>query len=246
MTVDPVIVIPVYNHGDAVSEVVDSVSEYNMPGVLVNDGSNARTRDVLNRIDDRHELFEVIHREENGGKGRAVTRGLEYAKDNGYTHAIQIDADRQHDSSDIPEFLQVAENHPEALVLGAPEFDEDVPLKRLYGRQISRFWVWLLTLSFDIEDPLCGYRCYPVEKSLDVIQSVGPGVRMEFDPEIAVRMHWQGTPVKSVRTSVRYFEDGLSNFRLFQDNVMISWMFCRLFFRMLVRVPWIISNRFRV
>jgi len=54
---------------------------------------------------------------------------------------------------------------------------------------------------------------------------------MDFDPEVAVRLAWAGLPVINVPTKVRYVsreEGGVSHFRVFKDNVLISWMHTRL------------------
>jgi predicted LPLAT superfamily acyltransferase len=62
---------------------------------------------------------------------------------------------------------------------------------------------------------------------------------MDFDPEIAVRMVWAGAPVVNLPTRVRYLgpsEGGVSHFRLFRDNALISWMHTRLVFLAMLRL----------
>jgi hypothetical protein len=66
---------------------------------------------------------------------------------------------------------------------------------------------------------------------------------MEFDIEITVRLFWSGVPVRSMPTRVRYPSDGVSHFRLFRDNVLISAMHTRLFFGMLRRLPRLLARR---
>ena len=56
----------------------------------------------------------MIRRERNGGKGAAVKTGLRAARELGFTHALQIDADGQHDAADIPKFLARAAEQPAA------------------------------------------------------------------------------------------------------------------------------------
>ena len=69
------------------------------------------------------------------------------------------------------------------------------------------------------------------------------GQHMEFDVEILVRLHWQGVPVRSVRTAVHYPDGGLSNFDVLWDNVRISWTHTKLVFGMLARLPRILWRR---
>ena len=80
-------------------------------------------------------LYEVIT------KGAAVMRGMREALAAGFTHALQIDADGQHDTADVPRFLELSAVHPQAVVCGQPIYDASVPKGRLYGRYITHFWV---------------------------------------------------------------------------------------------------------
>ncbi|MFP3747745.1 glycosyltransferase family 2 protein, partial [Achromobacter sp. SIMBA_011] len=86
-----------------------------------------------------------------------------------YTHALQIDADGQHDAADVPRFLAAAAAHPRAVVLGQPVYDESVPKARLYGRYLTHVWVWIETLSFTIRDSMCGFRLYPLDLACALI-----------------------------------------------------------------------------
>ena len=87
-----------------------------------------------------------------------------------------------------------------------------------------------------IQDPLCGFRVYPLEATLGVL----PGADfMDFDPELAVRLVWAGVPVINLATRVRYLgadEGGVSNFHMVRDNVRISWMHTRLVCIAIIRV----------
>jgi hypothetical protein len=143
-------------------------------------------------------------------------------------HAITLDADGQHDPADVPKFLDAARRQPEALVLGRPIFGPDSPRARRYGRRLSQAFVWAVTGSFAIEDPLCGFRCFPLRRTVPLLDAVSLGDRMEFDPEIVVRLAWDGVPIVNVPTRVRYFTGGLSNFRIVRDNALIVRAYARL------------------
>lgn len=65
---------------------------------------------------------------------------------------------------------------------------------------------------------------------------------MDFDTELMVRLYWRGVPVHHVPTEVTYPENNTSNFRMWKDNVLISWMHTRLFFGMLARLPGFIAR----
>ena len=124
-------------------------------------------------------------------------------------------------------------------MLGAPVFDDTVPKSRLKARQITIFWTNLETGGKVIEDPMCGFRVYPLKAALAAGAS---GDRMDFDPEIAVRMVWDRVPVVNLPTKVRYLsaeEGGVSHFKMFRDNALISWMHTRLVAAGMVR--WVLG-----
>jgi glycosyltransferase involved in cell wall biosynthesis len=231
----PVVVIPVYNHEHAIGTVVEKVRAQGLPVILVDDGSKESCAAVLDSLAKPPEIV-VFKRTQNGGKGAAVMSGLEEASRLGYSHAVQIDADGQHNLVDLPKFLELANANPDALITGQPVYDASVPKGRLYGRYLTHIWVWINTLSLAINDSMCGFRVYPLPRTLAaIVPSIGK--RMDFDPEIAVRLVWAGAKVINIPTHVTYPLDGVSHFDVLWDNVRISGMHTRLFFGMLIRLP---------
>jgi glycosyltransferase involved in cell wall biosynthesis len=220
----PCALIPTYDNPDTVRDVVERVRRH-LPVIVVDDGSAGPGRAAVEQLG-RDGLASVHHREQNGGKGAAVTTGFELARAQGYTHALQVDADGQHTLEDIPRFLEAAASNPEALVLGAPIYDETAPKSRLIGRQITRFWTNIETYGRVIDDPMCGFRVYPVGPACEVAPRCGK--RMDFDIEVAVRLVWAGLPVINLPTKVRYDIQGVSHFHMVHDNLLISWMHSKL------------------
>lgn len=120
-----------------------------------------------------------------------------------------------------------------------------MPKGRLYARYLTHVWVWINSLSLQIPDSMCGFRVYPLPPVLALIDSVKLGKRMDFDPEVLVRLAWRNQPMRWLPTKVHYPTDGLSHFRLLHDNALISSMHTRLFFGMLLRAPQILWRRWR-
>ena len=239
------VIIPVYNHGEALVGTVERLSVYNLPMILIDDGSDAQTKATISEIISQHDL-ELITLPKNLGKGAAVEAGLRAAWERGNTHAVQVDADGQHDLSDLETLLEEARAHPDALVSGAPQFDETVPRSRLYGRYITRFWVWVETLSLSVPDAMCGFRVYPLEPCIRLIDGRRLGRRMDFDIEIVVRLYWRGVPFLPIPTRVSYPEAGISHFHLWRDNWLITRKHTQLVFGMLLRLPILISRKLGV
>ena len=225
----PIVVIPTYNHHKELPSMIQKIQSHISDILIVNDGSDECIGKILSEIAEQTDV-KLLSLKKNGGKGSAVKAGIRYAYKNGYSHCIQIDADGQHDISDLPHILNLASKEPQRLILGNPVFDlNTAPKSRILGRKITNFWIAVETMSLDIKDGLCGYRCYPVASTMDIISKVKTGDRMDFDPEILVRLKWQGVQTRSFDTRVNYGDNEPSNFDVVADNIRISWLFMRLF-----------------
>ena len=228
--------IPTYDNPDTIGRVVAKTRRWLPDVIVIDDGSAERGRRAVAELATMPGV-RVMRRDENGGKGAAVKEGFRFARDLGFTHALQIDGDDQHRAEDIPRFLEATRQQPDALVIGEPIFDATAPRSRLIGRRITRFWAHVETFGRRVvHDPLFGFRVYPLDQA---IVAAPRGDAMDFDPEIAVRMAWNKVPVVNLPTRVRYLdsdEGGVSHFRLLRDNVLISWMHTRLVFGMIARL----------
>ncbi len=242
----PCVLIPVYNHEHAVPAVVENIIIHGIPCILVDDGSSRDCADILDSLAEKFpDNIHLLRHKDNQGKGEAVMTGIRYAEKCGFTHALQIDADGQHDTRDIPLFISLARQFPDAIINGCPVYDGSVPTIRYFCRYITHVWVWINTLSFKIKDSMCGFRLYPVSKVMLLSKKHHFGSRMTFDTDIIVRLFWEGLDVVNVPTKVSYPIDGVSHFRGFRDNVQICFMHARLFFGMLLRFPRLIGYWWR-
>lgn len=228
MSFRPCILIPTYNNPQTISGVVREARKVLPDVLIVDDGGNDEAKAVLQAIADEG-LAVVHHRPKNGGKGAAVKTGFARAAEAGFTHALQIDGDGQHDLRALPAFLEAGEAQPHALIIAYPAYDESVPKHRLIARRFTNLWVDLeVGGSGIVKDAMVGVRLYP----LAVVQQLGVrGDRMDFDVEIAVRYAWTGLGVVNLPVPVRYLdadEGGVSHFRPFEDNVRFSFMHARL------------------
>jgi len=238
MSFRPCAVIPVYDHHTALPRLTAALQGIGLPVILVDDGSDAVTKAMLAALSG----VEVLTLARNSGKGAAVLAGIALASERGYSHALQVDADGQHDISDAGALLKLAEEHPHHLVSGCPQYDASVPKVRFYGRYLTHTLVWLSTLSFTLIDSMCGFRVYPVAETLALAKRVRIGTRMDFDTDIMVRLYWDGTECLFLPTKVRYPEDGLSHYRMVKDNLRMIWLHLRLDAGMLLRAPSLIRR----
>ncbi|MEX2240934.1 MAG: glycosyltransferase family 2 protein [Burkholderiales bacterium] len=242
------VVIPSYNPGPRVYDTVRAARAEWSPVWVVVDGSDDGTRAGLERLARDDAGLRVLALAANRGKGAAVLHALHQAAAEGYSHVLTMDADGQHPAASIPEFMQASARAPEAMVLGVPQFDASAPALRVKGRRISNWWANLETLWCGIHDSLFGFRVYPVRALLEVMQAQRWMRRFDFDPEAAVRLAWRGVPPLNLRAPVRYLrpeEGGVSHFRYWRDNALLSWMHLRLMLGFLGRLPLLVARLLR-
>lgn len=240
---NPCAVVPVYNHGKTAGPVAAELVAAGLPVILVDDGSGEETKRLLAEAA-RGIAGVTLHTlPANLGKGGAVAHGLERAFEAGFSHALQVDADGQHDLGEVLHFLGEARARPELLIAGRPVYDASVPTARLVGRRITNFFVAVETLSRDIPDAMCGFRVYPLAATHRLLVRRRLSRRMEFDIEVLVRLHWQGLRMRFMPVKVVYPEGGISNFRVVKDNIAISGIHTLLCLGMLVRLPYLLWRR---
>jgi glycosyltransferase involved in cell wall biosynthesis len=242
------VLIPSYNPGPKVmSTVRDALAEWTPVWVVV-DGSTDESAQRLVEMAAAQPGLRVLVRPENRGKGGAVLFGLRAAHAQGFTHALTMDSDGQHPADRIRAFMQLSLEQPHAMVLGAPIFDASAPALRVQGRKISNWWTNVETLWAGIEDSLYGFRVYPIEALIAVMQRQPWMRRFDFDAEAVVRLCWRGVRPLNLPAPVRYFhpdEGGISHFNYWRDNALLTWMHLRLFIEFIVRLPLLVARRCR-
>lgn len=212
-----VVVIPTYNNAATVGNVITEVLGYDLPVIVVNDGSTDTTAEILNQFT----RIQIISYPKNKGKGYALNQGLQAAESAGYRYAITLDSDGQHFAHDIPVFLEAIEEHPDSLLIGARNLASDnMPGKNTFANKFSNFWFRLET-GLKLADTQSGYRLYPLQKLKGIHLFTR---KYEFELEIIVRAAWRNIRVANVPIEVYYppREERISHFRPFQDFTRIS------------------------
>ncbi|WP_020167554.1 MULTISPECIES: glycosyltransferase family 2 protein [Methylotenera] len=241
-----IVLIPSYNPGEKVVETVHAARQYWNPVWVVIDGSTDGSEVILQNMAEKDAGLHVIHLLENKGKGAAVLHGLDLAVASGYQYVLTMDSDGQHPADLIPSFMAESIKQPNAMILGKPIFDANAPNIRVQGRKLSNWWANVVTLWAGIGDSLFGFRIYPIEP-LRRVMRFQPWMRhFDFDPEAAIRLSWRGVKVVNLPAPVRYFsinEGGVSHFRYLRDNLLLTWMYTRLFIGFVLRLPMLLTRR---
>lgn len=225
------IVIPTFNNRKTLKTVVQKALSTGLPVLVVNDGSTDGALDTIAK-----EPVQIVNFSENRGKGEAIVAGAKWAAEHDYSHLITIDADGQHDASEVPGFLKKIEEHPMAIIIGKRNFENtDVPGSSRFGRWWSNLWI-RITTGHSIGDSQSGYRAYPVEAITKVPCS---GSRYNFEVEIIVKGAWAGLEIIDHPVSVNYSEETkkASHFDPFWDNFRISTTYTKLVIRNFIPLP---------
>ncbi len=232
------VILPSYNTGARLREVVAEALRHWQPVWVVVDGSTDGSDRVMVALAENEPQLKVFTLPCNRGKGAVVLAGAQAARERGFTHALVMDADGQHPAESIEKFMEVSRLRPDAMVLGRLIFPANIPTERLYGRKLSVGLVRFELLGAGIADPLFGFRIYPLVSLLAVFDSCRGGRHYDFDTEAAVRLGWAGVRPVNVDAPVRYFsraEGGVSHFHYLRDNATLVWMHTRLITELLLR-----------
>ena len=209
------VIIPAHNAEKSIGEVIDRTREYLDQIIVVNDGSTDRTGEAA-----CGRGVELISIPSNRGKGYALRMGFAQALRNGSRDILTLDADGQHEPSDIPHFLQAREKDPGAILIGSRMAEADrFPRQRYYSNRAAAFFI-SKALGQRLEDTQCGFRLYPAE----VIRSIRLTTsHFQTETEVLLRAVRRGIRLGSVPIKNIYLNGNApqSNFRPVVDTFYI-------------------------
>ena len=229
MTHKPFVLLPTFNSGARLAQtLLEAHTEWRDVWVVVDgsaDGSDTEAEALA------LEGVRFLRLAQNSGKGAAVLAALRAAHAEGFTHVLVMDADGQHPAAMIRPFFEISKNNLAAFVCGVPIFGPDAPLERVLGRMAGNFFATLETLGVGAEDSLFGFRLYPVEPALEVLEKTKWARRFDFDTVLSVRLTWAGVPCINVAVPVFYpprSQGGVSHFCYLRDNLLLAAAHIRL------------------
>lgn len=211
-------VMPTYNNGGTLRDVVERVLAFCPDLIVVNDGCTDGSTELLAAFGER---ITVVDYGRNRGKGYALKQGLRKARAMGFDYALTIDSDGQHFPEDIPLFVKALEEHPGALIVGSRNLNqENMPGKNTFANKFSNFWFKIQTFV-SLPDTQTGYRLYPLNDlpCLALLTS-----RYEAELELLVGAAWRGVDLIPIKINVFYpkAEERVTHFRPFWDFFRIS------------------------
>lgn len=148
-----VAVIPAYNEGPAIAEVIRGALKEVDEVIVVDDCSSDDTSRVA-----REAGAQVLRHALQRGAGRATATGLQAALRMGADFIVTLDADGQHLTEEIPVVLQPLKEGRADMTLGCRTVDRaSMPAHRRFGNELANIWTWLL-FGVRVSDSQSGYR----------------------------------------------------------------------------------------
>jgi len=240
------VLLPSYNSGpQLIRTVIDVCKEWSSVWVVIDASTDGSDRDLESLAFDGLRLLRL---DKNSGKGSAVLHALRLANQEGYTHALVMDADGQHSAEMIRPFIELARDNPDTFLCGVPVFGPDAPIERVKGRCVGNFFATVETLGIGAADSLFGFRLYPVQATLDILEHTSWARRFDFDTVVAVRLCWSGRQCLNIRVPVRYpprTEGGISHFKYLRDNLLLVAAHTRLLLELPEHIPELLRRRYR-
>jgi len=214
-----VIIIPSYNSNRSLGQLIEIINrDYDRDIIVVDDGSEEIFVCEYSNVN-------VIRNKENKGKGFSLRRGFEIAKEKGYTHAITLDADLQHNPIEIDEFINIPEDVD--FVLGYRDRDSSMPIHRKFSNQVTTSIISRLSRE-NILDSQCGFRRY----NLNLVNSVSYREDgFQFESEVLIKCISKGSSLEQIKIETIYDKNNKSYIRHVSDTLK----FIRLILRSLVR-----------
>lgn len=231
-----VVVAPTFDNAATLRAVLDGVAARGLPIIVTNDGSRDDTAAILGRWLDGTPGRWVVTHDVNRGKAAALRSGFARAAELGFTHALTIDTDGQHDPADVEALVRLSVADPRAIVVGSRPVDPACyPTRSRVGRWCSNVLVWFIG-GVRVGDSQCGLRVYP----LDVVRTLGAHTsRYAFETEVLARAGWANVPV--AQTTIRCIYElpsgRVTHFRPWRDSLSAAWMHTRLIARSLYFWP---------
>ena len=190
----PFILIPAYHAEQTIGTVITRLkARCDLSILVIDDGSPDRTSECA-----RQAGADVITLSKNQGKGNAIRTGMLRGQELGYTHAICIDADGQHDESEIDLFMR----HPQQtdIVIGRRTFASPMPFHRRLSNTLTS-QVLSIATGLVLPDSQSGYRRYrlAVVCKWPLVSS-----RFDFETEVLFAAGQYGGSVGSVPASTHY------------------------------------------
>ncbi len=146
------VIIPAYNEGSRIEDVIIKTRQYAENIIVVDDGSSDDTFQKAQK-----QGVTVLRHLVNLGKGAALKTGCDYAYKMGAENFVVLDSDGQHDPQEIPKFLSALQEHD--IVFGYRQQSPTMPFVLKFGNWFINKTLAVL-FHIALHDSQSGYRTF--------------------------------------------------------------------------------------
>lgn len=211
------LLIPAYNEEKYIEGVIENSSKYEMDIIILDDGSIDSTASIVESLISAYSPYlKLIRHSKNLGKGQALITGFDYIKENNYSGVITLDADGQHDTKEIINFLEVIKKEDPDLIIGDRLGNtEGMPFIRL-ATNVFTSWIISKIAGKKVSDVQSGYR-YLKTTALKKIKLKTKN--FDTEPEIILRAGWHDMKILNVPIKTIYHDDFVSYVNPAKDTI---------------------------
>jgi len=204
------VIIPAYNESENIKNTVQTLMEKapQFDYVVVNDHSKD---DTLKILQENH--INYINLPTNLGIGGAVQTGYQYAYENGYDMAVQVDGDGQHDPAYLSQLVETMQKEDADMVIGS-RFINKEGFQSSFARRVGINYFSHLIKQLTgktITDPTSGFRL----ANRRVIALFAQDYPRDYpEPESIVALLKRGLKVVEAPVVMKERQGGQSSIRL--------------------------------
>jgi glycosyltransferase involved in cell wall biosynthesis len=208
-----IILIPAFNESMVVGAVIKEIKAHcNLPIVVIDDASTDNTVDVAQNAG-----ATVIPLPAQLGAWGAMQTGLRYAQRHGYTVAITMDADGQHEAASLKSLLAPVNEGMADVAIGA------CTRRGSLWRRIA--WVMMKrTSGLSLEDITSGFRVYNQE-AISELASWRATLLDYQDIGVLLLLQSRGLRIVDVKVTMQERQNGHS--RVFHSWVVVIYYMCQ-------------------
>ncbi len=211
------LLIPAYNEEKYIEGVIENSSKYEMDIIIIDDGSIDSTASIVESLISAYSPYlKLLRHNKNLGKGQALITGFDYIKENNYSGVITLDADGQHDTKEIINFLEVIKKEDPDLIIGDRLGNTaGMPFIRL-ATNVFTSWIISKIAGKKVSDVQSGYRYL---KTMAIKKIKLKTKNFDTEPEIILRAGWQGMKILNVPIKTIYHDDFVSYVNPVKDTI---------------------------
>lgn len=207
------IVIPAYNEENTIKPVITKASKYG-DVVVVDDASTDSTYSVA-----KESAKYVVRNHVNKGYDGALNAGFRLASEKNYEYVITCDADGQHDTKTIYQYLQILKDGAD-IVIGK---------RQKLARVAEKIFAFLSKLRYGIDDPLCGMKGYKLLiykelGSFDSYSSIGTEL-LFYSLHNNYIVKQVSINVSERKDSPRFGNKLISNYKIIRSAIITIWKY---------------------